>query len=89
MINVEDPVAQVVEPLRMLGEWREGLEPHLQIPLDLPAEPQIPFEVTPDLQMPLGSPDDPKDLYADRALCTLHMKYNQVRFKPCEYLETP
>ncbi|ROV89707.1 hypothetical protein VMCG_10341 [Cytospora schulzeri] len=78
MINVEDPVAQVVEPLRMLGEWREGLEPHLQIPLDLPAEPQIPFEVTPDLQMPLGSPDDPKDLYADRALCTLHMKYNQL-----------
>lgn len=82
MVNAEDPVAQVVEPLRMLTEWREGLESNLRIPLDLPAEPQIPFEATPDLRMPLGSPENPKDLYADRALCTLHMKYNQVGLRP-------
>ena len=82
MTSSEDSVAQVVEPLRMLGKWREDLDIHLHIPLDLPAEPQIPFEVTPDLRTPLGSPENPEDLYADRALCALHMKYNQVRVDP-------
>lgn len=85
MNNTEDAVAQ---PLRMLNEWREGLESRLQIPLDLPAEPQIPFEDTPDLGTPMGSTGKPVNTYADRALCTLHMKYNQVRLDPV-HLEGP
>lgn len=52
----------------MLEDWRARLPAHLQIPLELPPELQIPLD------------DDPTDegLPTDRALCMLHMKWNQV-----------
>lgn len=64
----QDPVSQVKEPLEMLEDWRARLPAHLQIPLELPPELQIPLD------------DDPTDegLPTDRALCMLHMKWNQV-----------
>lgn len=65
----QDPVAQVTEPLRLLELWRERLPPNLQIPLELP----------PELQIPLDDPPRDEGLPADRALCMLHMKWNQVR----------
>lgn len=63
-----DPVDQVTEPLRMLDAWRERLPSRLQIPLELPPELQIPLDDTP---VDEGLP-------TDRALCMLHMKWNQV-----------
>lgn len=68
----QDPVAQVTEPLRMLECWREQLPPNLQIPLELPPELQIPLD---------DSPTD-EGLPTDRALCMLHMRWNQVRLPP-------
>lgn len=63
-----DPVEQVSEPLRMLDEWRANLPATLYIPLELPPEVQIPLDDAP--------PEE--SLPADRALCMLHMKWNQV-----------
>lgn len=64
----QDTVARVAEALRRLDEWRELLPEDLQIPLELPPEVQIPLDNT---SLNEGLP-------ADRALCMLHMKWNQV-----------
>lgn len=63
----QDLRAQVQEPLNRLGKWRKELPPALQMPLDLQAE--SPFDT---------NYDDVNAIYADRALCTLHMKCHQV-----------
>ncbi|KAI3397301.1 hypothetical protein diail_11033 [Diaporthe ilicicola] len=65
----QDLQVQVQEPMNMLENWRKELPPELKMPLDLQAEPQIPSDVI---------YDDANALYADRALCTLHMKCNQL-----------
>lgn len=64
--------------LHMLEEWRERLHPDLLIPL----------EVQPEFQSQLLTEDFPADvrktfnknntLPTDRALCMLHMKWNQA-----------
>ncbi|KAJ0119830.1 fungal specific transcription factor domain-containing protein [Diaporthe amygdali] len=66
----QDLQAQVQEPMNKLEKWRRELPDRLQMPLDLQAQPQIPFHD--------GMHDDPDELYTDRALCTLHMKCNQL-----------
>lgn len=63
----QDLRAQIQEPLNKLEEWRRKLPPSLQMPLDLQAE--SPFDT---------NYDDANAIYADRALCTLHMKCHQV-----------
>lgn len=63
----QDLRAQVQEPLNMLENWRRNLPPALQMPLDLQAE--SPFDT---------NYDDANAIYADRALCTLHMKCHQL-----------
>lgn len=65
----QDTVARVAEALRRLDDWREGLPQDLQVPLDLPPEIQIPLD---------DAPPNEKRLPSDRALCMLHMKWNQV-----------
>lgn len=66
----QDLKTQVQEPLNMLENWRKDLPPPLQMPLDLQAE--SPFDTNYD--------DDANAIYADRASCTLHMKYHQVSY---------
>lgn len=65
----QDTVARVADALRKLDEWREHLPQELQVPLDLPPEIQIPLD---------DAPPNEKRLPPDRALCMLHMKWNQV-----------
>jgi hypothetical protein len=65
----QDLRVQVQEPMNMLENWRRTLPRSLQMPLDLQAE--SPFDT---------DYGDANAIYADRALCMLHMKCNQVSF---------